>query len=108
MDPVRSGRQYLDLWTLLPAVVNECFGVLKILVLFDSFTVKTPLIKRGSVGSGDNADLSSGNDRRRSDRYPKKIRVDRPFARRQHPKLNTLYAALLNERYRVLKIVVRI
>src|ERR1043166_3617290 len=100
--------QYLNLRPFLAVVVNKRLGVLEILMVLDRLAVEPSLIQRSAVGSGNDTDLCRRDDRGRSDRNAEKIRMYGPFTRRQRAKLNALDTALLDERDRVLKVIVRI
>src|SRR4051794_28135103 len=106
MNTVGSRRQYLDLRAFLTAVVDKGLGVLKIPMLSDRLAVQPPGVKRRTVGRRNDADLAGRNHCCRCDRNAEKVRMDSPLTRRQRPELNTLDASLLDERDRVLEIVV--
>src|SRR6185436_3785457 len=85
---------------------NEQLGVLKTDVSVNCPGKQTARIKWCAVSGNNYANLTLRNDRCLRHRNAKQIGVNRPQARWQRPQLNALYAALFDERDRILKVVV--
>src|SRR5262245_922019 len=75
---------------------------------FDCHPEQTPEVERGAVRRRHDADLALRDHDGLRDRNAEQVRVNGPQSRWQRPHLDALYAALFDERDRVLKVVVRV
>ena len=105
--PICSGAKELDLRALLAALREEDLGLLEAVVTFDRLAEELALLEGDAVRRGDDADRALRHDRLLDLVDAEEERMDLEGSVREEPQLLAADAAVVEERRRILEVVVR-